>query len=232
SFQDTLGHEAQPRRRAGDVLEAYLVADASPERFAHFLGHPPRRQASRQPTGLEHHDLLGAGELGAKKSWRYPGRFSGPGWRNQDQFGGALELGDDLRDDRVDWKRDSHGAELRAWALAGRRQIQLSKMSSAPGSLRSEKAKVAPAAFNCSAVYRPVATPTESAPSLLAASTSLGVSPTITTRPSAKALPNPPAPPTAPPPPRAHPATPPPGPRDRTQTRQTQIARRCQPEPA
>ena len=57
SPEHPLGHEADARPRARDVLEAHLVADRAAHLLAQLLGHASRRHPRREPARLEDDDL-------------------------------------------------------------------------------------------------------------------------------------------------------------------------------
>ena len=71
--QHAFGEEAQPRARAGDLLEAHLVADGLAHPLAQLGGYAAGGQARGQPPRFEHQHLAGAeSEQGGRDAGGFP----------------------------------------------------------------------------------------------------------------------------------------------------------------
>ena len=107
--EEPLGHVADPRARAGDLLEPDLVADRLAGPLAQLLRDPPRRQPRRQAARLEHHHLAVAGEAGREQRRRDARGLPRAGRRLDDQRRRGAERGDDVGQHLVDGERLPHG---------------------------------------------------------------------------------------------------------------------------
>jgi hypothetical protein len=107
--EDALGHEADPRPRARDVLEAHLVADHLADLLAQLVGHAARGETRRQAARLEDDDLALVGKSCVVERARHARRLAGPGGRLEHEAPALSEHADELREERIDGQ-GQHGA--------------------------------------------------------------------------------------------------------------------------
>jgi hypothetical protein len=101
--EDALGHEADPRLFARDILETDLVADRTPDLFPQLLGDAARGEAGSQASRLQDDDF--PLEAGVEERARHARGFARAGRRLEDEAGRTPQRGDDLGKEGVDGER-------------------------------------------------------------------------------------------------------------------------------
>jgi len=126
--EHAFGDEAQAGLRAGDILEAHLVADGVADVFSHLKGYAASGHAGGNAAGLQHKHL--AAEPGEQSGGHARG-FSGAGRSLQHKAGVLLQRALELRQQLVHRERsftDGHetigtrrGQKVNGRALDARR---------------------------------------------------------------------------------------------------------------
>ena len=99
--EDAFGDEAEARARAGDLVEADLVADGVADLLAEFGGDAARGEARGDAAWFEDEDF--AADEGEQRG-RDAGGLAGAGRGFEDEVGCTAERGENVGEDRIDRK--------------------------------------------------------------------------------------------------------------------------------
>ena len=110
SREDALRHEADARSRARGVLEADGVADRLADALTELVGDAPGREARREATWLEHHDLAGECPRIEHRA-RHAGGLAGAGRGLEHERRRRRERAEDVRKDRIDGEGGQGGGQ-------------------------------------------------------------------------------------------------------------------------